>query len=323
MKFSVIMPVYNGALYLEESINSVLNQIYKDWELIIVDDGSTDGSGEIADKYAALDDRISVIHQKNTGVFFARRNGIANARGDYILFLDCDDLMIDDTLDILEVVFDEHGSDVVMFAGERFGKENNCNNIVGVFSEGTEWMTPKEFQHLLISGNLCNSLCLKAFNRSVFEGDTTDYSRLGTLYIGEDKVQLLHVADRSTNIILVPRVFYRYRYNAESSIHLMSTDKIPHFMANKMFELMYEYAKKWGMDDADGRETMAVYYLRQFIQTFYMIKKCSKSKEERLEFKNCQWKGILDRRALKYSFSKKLSLKEKLKLGAALACVYL
>lgn len=90
-RFSVIFPTYNVASFLKEAILCIKAQTFSDWELIIVDDGSTDTSGQIADAFAAEDDRICSIHQKNMGVSAARNTGLDVATGEYILFLDPDD----------------------------------------------------------------------------------------------------------------------------------------------------------------------------------------------------------------------------------------
>lgn len=90
-KFTVIIPVYNVAAYLAKCIDSVLKQEFKQYEVILIDDGSTDESGTICDKFAEQDKRIVVIHQKNKGLSAARNIGIENAKGEYILFLDSDD----------------------------------------------------------------------------------------------------------------------------------------------------------------------------------------------------------------------------------------
>ncbi|HFR3400614.1 TPA: glycosyltransferase family 2 protein, partial [Streptococcus suis] len=96
MKFSVIIPAYNVADYLEECVYSVLNQTYEEFEILLVDDGSTDGkTSNICDKLAAKDDRVKVFHQTNGGQSIARNTGIKNASGDYVLFLDGDDFWTD------------------------------------------------------------------------------------------------------------------------------------------------------------------------------------------------------------------------------------
>ncbi len=91
MKFSVIIPVFQVKKYLSQCIESVLRQTYTNFEIIVVDDGSTDGSEDICDAYASKDKRINVIHQKNRGLSSARNTGIKNAAGDYLIFLDSDD----------------------------------------------------------------------------------------------------------------------------------------------------------------------------------------------------------------------------------------
>lgn len=102
MKVSVVIPVYNVKPYLERCVNSVLRQTYKDLEIILVDDGSTDGSGEMCDQIATRDPRILVIHQKNQGLSGARNTGIHHSTGEYLLFLDSDDKwLIDDGIETL------------------------------------------------------------------------------------------------------------------------------------------------------------------------------------------------------------------------------
>lgn len=96
--YSVIVPVYNVKNRIERCIKSILYQSFKDFELILIDDGASDGSGDICDKYAKIDQRIVVIHQKNQGVSVARNKGIENATGKYIVFVDSDDFVAKDIL---------------------------------------------------------------------------------------------------------------------------------------------------------------------------------------------------------------------------------
>ena len=88
---SVIVPIYNTEKYLRRCIDSVLAQTYKDFELLLIDDGSTDSSGAICDEYAALDARVSVFHKENGGVSDTRNYGLDLAQGKYLMFLDADD----------------------------------------------------------------------------------------------------------------------------------------------------------------------------------------------------------------------------------------
>lgn len=109
MKISVIIPVFNAADYIEKCIQSVLNQTFTSWELILIDDGSTDESGEICDKCACVDARIKVIHQPNAGPGLARNAGLEKASGDYIVFIDSDDYISNDYFSLLA----KHDEDVV------------------------------------------------------------------------------------------------------------------------------------------------------------------------------------------------------------------
>ena len=90
---SVIIPIYNDEEYLNQCLNSVVYQSHKDLEIILIDDGSTDRSGAIADKYAKKDDRIQVIHQRNKGASSARNYGLKKAKGEWISFVDADDYL--------------------------------------------------------------------------------------------------------------------------------------------------------------------------------------------------------------------------------------
>ena len=98
---SVIIPVYNVEIYLRECVDSVINQTYKNLEIILVNDGSTDSSGRICDEYAGLDNRVKVIHRQNGGPSKTRNAGLKKATGKYIYFLDSDDYIENDTFAIL------------------------------------------------------------------------------------------------------------------------------------------------------------------------------------------------------------------------------
>ena len=93
IKVSVILPVYNSKLYIEKTIKCILNQKLKEFELIIIDDGSTDGSGKICDEISKRDKRVKVFHKTNGGICNARNYGLSVAKGEYIAFLDHDDLV--------------------------------------------------------------------------------------------------------------------------------------------------------------------------------------------------------------------------------------
>ena len=114
-KISVIIPVYNVEKFLKRCLDSVLAQTFQDFEVICVNDGSTDKSGEILDSYASKDSRIRVFEQTNQGASVARNNGLAQIRGDYIFFLDSDDVIHYQSFEILTRLLEDNGADMVSF----------------------------------------------------------------------------------------------------------------------------------------------------------------------------------------------------------------
>src|SRR5699024_2327657 len=114
MEVSVIVPVYNEERYLSDCINSILQQTYKDIELILVDDGSTDRSGKICDQFQANDNRIKVIHKKNGGLISAWKCGVNEAKNDYVCFVDSDDLIQKNHIrDMVDAIL-KHNVDMVI-----------------------------------------------------------------------------------------------------------------------------------------------------------------------------------------------------------------
>ena len=111
---SVIVPVYQAEKFLHRCLDSVARQTFSDWELILVDDGCTDGSPALCDQFAAKDDRVRVFHRKkNQGVSAARNLGLQEARGDYIAFLDADDAFVPQALETLWSLREQTGADTV------------------------------------------------------------------------------------------------------------------------------------------------------------------------------------------------------------------
>ena len=116
---SIVVPIYNVSEYLPECIESILNQTYSDIEVILVNDGSTDGSGAICEAYAKKDSRIKVITQKNCGLTVTRRNGVMSAEGRYIGFVDGDDWIEPDMYECLMDYMYNNDVDIVTSAGYR------------------------------------------------------------------------------------------------------------------------------------------------------------------------------------------------------------
>ena len=165
MRFSIIVPVYNVKEYLPACMDSLLRQVCQDYEIILVDDGSTDGSGMLCDGYqAAYPDRIRTVHQRNGGLGAARNTGIDLAQGDYLLFVDSDDLLEESALACLSGHIDNTGADMYTFG---FSYLRGAAVSPGEASplEGREPFTLAECPEILLQ---TPSACLRICRREIF-----------------------------------------------------------------------------------------------------------------------------------------------------------
>ncbi len=147
---SMIIPVYNAEAYLERCLHSVLNQSYDQLEIILVDDGSTDGSGSICDSYALANSRINVIHKENGGLSSARNRGLESIHGDYIMYVDSDDFIGPDHILNLLAAALETDADIAITSFTAFPDSTNILSIPG-------WQ-PSEYQLLSPVDAICASL---------------------------------------------------------------------------------------------------------------------------------------------------------------------
>ena len=127
IQVSVIVPIYNAEAYIEECVRSILNQTFSDFELILVDDGSKDGSLELCKKIASQDSRVKVIHQENAGSAAAKNTGLSIAKGEFIKFCDADDTIDDQYIENLYYGVKNHNADVCV-GSFRFIKM--CNEVI-------------------------------------------------------------------------------------------------------------------------------------------------------------------------------------------------
>lgn len=220
MKISVIIPVYNVEKYLSDCIDSVLQQTYKNFEVILVDDGSTDGSGSICDEFAQRNpQKIVVTHRKNQGPLLSRICGIEYARGDVIVFLDSDDCLNIDALVQLAECFQRENCDMVLFdAG--ICPDYSSRQITHALS-GTcvfERNTKKDLYKKLIMHQIPGSVCLKAIKRDctilpVYFSDFADVKH------GEDLLMSAYFLTNCRKVVYLNKGLYYYRNRPESAIH--------------------------------------------------------------------------------------------------------
>lgn len=225
---SVIVPVYNAEQYLDICIQSVLKQTYTHWELLLVNDGSTDKSLSILNKYAGIDDRIVVINKENSGVSDARNCALDQAKGDYILFLDADDYWCTNTaLEILVNVAKKYDLNVVR--GEYINvDENNCKIDLNIKNKNQckelYAYTLLDSYHLL--KNVINNefyLPLSLFDRNIINSIRFESGRLFV----EDMVFYFRICIQQIRCMYIPNhTFYAYRRNLQSISHTVNILKL-------------------------------------------------------------------------------------------------
>lgn len=218
-KLSVIIPVYNVEAYLAKCVESVLAQDFADYELLLVDDGSTDNSGSMCDEYAAAHAHIQVIHQQNKGLGGARNTGIEAACGDYLLFVDSDDFIKEGMFSYLYQTAVENNSDVVSFGMDYVDAKGNVLESRRAFDNGTCNLHLEENPALF---SLDPYAWNKIYKRALFlKNDIRFPERMWY----EDLCvtpKLLLCAD---TITLTDRVFYQYLQRDDSIMHVKNADR--------------------------------------------------------------------------------------------------
>lgn len=166
-KISIIVPVYNVEAYLEKCVESILNQTFTDYEVILINDGSTDRSGRICEEYAMKDDRIVVIHKDNGGLSSARNTGLAFAKGDFVGFVDSDDYIGSNMYKELYDLCVNHHCDIAVckFGSDTENKSDHVNGEYQIIMNNQEAME-QLFRGVLFRFSVCNKL----FRKQCFNG---------------------------------------------------------------------------------------------------------------------------------------------------------
>ncbi len=206
---SVIVPVYNTEMYLDRCVESIINQTYKNLEIILVDDGSTDGSGRICDAYKTKDKRVKVLHQKNSGPSAARNNGIIIAQGDYIGFVDSDDCI---EPDMYESLYRCMKADVDIVCCGSVSIYTNTKKVVAKTKKECTFNTEEALLELLRGDLITFSVCDKLFRRQLMEKERFAIGRLC-----EDIPYTYQMIKKSNRVINIGKIKYHYFCNRDNS----------------------------------------------------------------------------------------------------------
>lgn len=209
---SVIVPVYNAERYLKPCVESILAQTFRDFEVLLIDDGSTDLSGSICDGYADADNRVRVLHKPNGGVSQARNDGIGQAAGKYLAFSDSDDTVAPDWLETLYQKAEQTSADLVVcnfYTVSASGKEPHCHAFAeGEVLEG-EALKTRLYQAIASCNDVgLYSLCNKLFRADVVRASGLSFQK--GMSFGEDMLFLLDVYRQAGRIAFSEKLLYNY-----------------------------------------------------------------------------------------------------------------
>lgn len=230
---SIIVPVYNAERYLKTCIKSILRQTYYNLEIIIIDDGSIDQSTYICDHFAKRDQRIRVYHKKNKGVSSARNLGIEQAKGSYITFVDADDFIYKEYVEILVKDMNRFQADIVQ-----------CGYIE-YFSNGTKLQKTKSKNYRALLDNhfnYCKNMDIGFVRGKLFRKDMIRDIRFNEqISMSEDALFVAHVMKKSKFIFYEKRILYLYRIHLDSSMRRVSeTSDFTALKAKKLIFKMQE-----------------------------------------------------------------------------------
>lgn len=247
--FSILVPVYNAEQFLSECIESALNQTYKDFEIILVDDGSTDTSGSICDRFAAIHRNVFVYHTENGGQTHAREFAMRQAKGDFFVFLDADDRLRSNALEVINKAILKHQCDCVIFGYVRL--VNGETVLVPEDAEEEVLTNKRDIYRKCLHTYQYNAIWRKAVKATIWGQITSDADVL-QIRMGEDLVQSLSVFKNSDKIAFLKEALYEYRDNPNGITYTIGYDAYLKSMG--VHELVYQFVKQEQVYDANDFE---------------------------------------------------------------------
>lgn len=214
MLISVIVPVYNiESEYLERCINSICKQTYRNLDIVLVDDGSTDGSGAICDKFATEDNRIRVFHKENGGSSSARNLGIKEAKGEYLGFVDSDDYIEPDMYELLADAIVKYDAPMAQISRDEIDEQGNRMPDICIPPEQESRVSSEDMMRELLMHRGDCSFCTRITHKALFVDREFPIGKLN-----EDFFLLTHMLTDITHLVILPKQCYHvfYRMNSNS-----------------------------------------------------------------------------------------------------------
>lgn len=265
---SIIVPIYNVEPYLRQCVDSILGQTFRDFELILVDDGSPDGCPAICDEYAEKDPRVRVIHKENGGLSSARNAGLDIAQGEYIAFVDSDDWVQPGYLERLLDAIQNNGADMAMCGVEKFWPEESraeqfpLSNQILAYGESVSLLVSSAWYHAVAWNKL--------YSKRLF-----DKLRFPDGYLHEDEAIFHHIIHQCNQVAMIEDVLYHYRQTAGSIMHqvyrIQRSDKLT-AMADR---IAFAYKENW----ADVYSFTSAKYVEMFFDYYFRFPRTEENKK--------------------------------------------
>ena len=227
VKVSVVVPVYNTQNSVGRCIDSIITQTYNNIEIILVNDGSTDGSLEVLKLYAKKDPRIKVVDQKNSGGIVARKNGIMNSTGDYVLLEDSDDWLEDNLVEkCVDAITDQKDVDIVKFGyiSEPSKKEKNLFNDGKINRSVLEGEEINQVIQRLIYESDCNHVWNEMVKKDLYDFGDKIFDKI--VHKGEDLQINLQLYQKAKKIVFLKDNLYHYLDNPNGITNRINTEKV-------------------------------------------------------------------------------------------------
>lgn len=311
---SVVLPIYNVEKYLNRCIKSVINQNYKNLEIILVDDGSPDNCPTLCDEWAKKDNRIKVVHKKNAGLGYARNTGIENATGEYICFFDSDDYIVLDAIEKAYNLAIQEKSDMVVFGFCNVKANGETGKAVIPHTEKTTF-SGKEVQDVFLADligpdvkngkqtNLWMSAWACLYSLEMIEKASWRFVSEREI-ISEDIYSLLGLYKYVNRVSVLPESLYFYCENAGSLTHTYKQDR--YNKIKNFYKACYQLATKNNYSD-NVKDRLSYPYLSNTIVAMKMIVGSDQVKT----LKHEQLKQIINDDTLENVLSKANIRKEK------------
>lgn len=288
MKVSFVIPVYNVECYLKQCVDSILNQTFSDFEIVLVDDGSTDMSSFICDCYAERDSRVKVIHKSNGGLSDARNTGLEVSTGDYVIFVDSDDFWIgqNSLQQLMDVVKVHSECDFISFNCSYYYQNTKTYKKWVAYDEILTTPTDKDIaiRLLVASGTMPMSACLKVISRK-------SLLDMGLVFqkgiLAEDIPWFIDLLEGCKKCMFVNHYIYAYRQNVSGSI----THSGGEYSFKNLFEILKSELGKIESRSfsSESKSSLYSFLAYEYCILLSMLSSLPESKEHRQELYTYKW----------------------------------